>query len=253
MQTKSHVVRDTTSTMNNKTHDTEMNHMYNNITPPKDKSDNTHHKHITHNKYDKDDNNITDILKSTIFDYINNSSTIPKLATKHDYDGIVQDIILACHDKIKSLAQKRGASYNTALYVLATVILHYTLTKALIKSQRKITYDSIELDVVIPDIRVLKQNASQSLIICIAIDDDINKICTKLSAISKIQPRHQNLWLVVTSNDMKCPQFTILSESTKKFQISSQSNCNFTTIFSEIKSFLKHNQNSSNNLSILGM
>jgi len=42
--------------------------------------------------------------------------------------------------------------------VLATGLLHYLLTNALISSQRKVTYNDNELDIVIPDTKTLEKD-----------------------------------------------------------------------------------------------
>ena len=41
--------------------------------------------------------------------------------------------------------------------ILATGILHYLLTNALLNSQRKVNYQGMELDIIIPDIRTLEK------------------------------------------------------------------------------------------------
>ena len=40
---------------------------------------------------------------------------------------------------------------DEAVGILATGILHYLLTNALLNSQRKVEYQGLELDIVIPD------------------------------------------------------------------------------------------------------
>ncbi|KER05324.1 hypothetical protein AAA799E16_02037 [Marine Group I thaumarchaeote SCGC AAA799-E16] len=72
-------------------------------------------------------------IKDYLFDYIKNSQTIPQLISEKKFDVVIDEIIQNCYDKIITLDEK-----DTAVGVLATGILHYLLTNALVNSQRKV-------------------------------------------------------------------------------------------------------------------
>ena len=87
-------------------------------------------------------------IKDYLFEYIKNSTNIPELIANKKFDVIINEIIENCFDKIISMDAK-----DIAVGVLATGMLHYLLTNALLNSQRKIEHMGIELDIVIPDVK----------------------------------------------------------------------------------------------------
>ncbi len=86
------------------------------------------------------------------------------------------------------------------LGVLATGLLHYMLTNAMVTSQRKVELQGVEIDIVIPDLKTLEKDPKKALIICIPKTLDKNIIKKKLTELQKIQPKKQNIWLVLTKD-----------------------------------------------------
>jgi hypothetical protein len=111
--------------------------------------------------------------------------------------------------------------------ILATGILHYLLTNALLNSQRKIEYQGMELDIVIPDIKTLEKDSKMTLLICIPKSSDKKIIDEKILQLEKIQPKHENIWLVL-SEDIP---------TTKKTFVLSKENNSFSKIIFEIAQF----------------
>lgn len=134
-------------------------------------------------------------IKDYLFEYINNSKTIPQLISEKKFDIIINDVIDNCYDKILTMGEK-----DQAVGVLATGLLHYLLTNSLISSQRKLEYQGQELDIVIPDIQTLEKDAKKSLIICIPKSSNQKVINKKLAELEKIQPEKTNIWLVLSEN-----------------------------------------------------
>ena len=64
--------------------------------------------------------------------------------------------------------------------ILATGLLHYLLTNALLNSQRKVEYKGLELDIVIPDVRTLEKDAKMTLLILIPKSSDKKIIDEKI-------------------------------------------------------------------------
>ena len=148
-----------------------------------------------------DDYNVDDpseIIKSKLFEYIASSKTLPKLVAAQDFDGVSHNIILTCYNEILSIGLEYDLSRDKILEILATVILHYGLTKAFVKSQRKIIYDKTHLDIVIPDVKTLVKDPLRTLVICVATTEQADTIYDKMLAISKIQPTHKNIWLITS-------------------------------------------------------
>ena len=161
-------------------------------------------------------------IKDYIFDYIENSKIIPKLIIEKKFDKIIEDVTNNCYDKIILMGEK-----DEAVGVLATGLLHYLLTNALITSQRKIEHEGIELDIVIPDIKTLEKDQKKTLIICIPKSSDFNTINEKIKQLEEIQHEKENIWLVLSEN---------IPVSKKSFILSKENN-SFSKIIFEIAQF----------------
>ncbi len=161
-------------------------------------------------------------IKEYLFEYIEKSEYIVKLITEKKFDIIINKIIENCYDKIISMDEK-----DEAVGVLATGILHYLLTNALLNSQRKVDYQGTELDIVIPDIRTLEKDPKMTLLIIIPKSSNKKVIEEKIIQLTKIQPIKENIWVVLSENiDMDYKTFVLSKE-----------NNSFTKIIFEIAQF----------------
>jgi hypothetical protein len=161
-------------------------------------------------------------IKDYLFEYIEQSSTIPELIIKKKFDEIINEIIQNCYDKTISMDTK-----DVAVGILATGMLHYLLTNTLLNSQRKLEHGGVELDIVIPDIKTLEKDPKKSLIIYIPKSTDKEIINKKVSQLEKIQTVKENIW-VVLSKDIKIDK--------KSFVLSKENNT-FSKIIFEIAQF----------------
>ena len=133
-------------------------------------------------------------VKDYLFDYLAKSDEkIQKLISDKKFSEIIDDVITNCYDKIITLGDK-----DESIGVLATGLLHFLLTNALLNSQRKIEYNGIEIDIVIPDLKTLEQDPKQTLLIYIPKTTNKEEIEQKLTELYKIQPEKQNVWLVLS-------------------------------------------------------
>ena len=173
-------------------------------------------------------------IKDYLFEYIENSKTIPSLIVEKKFDVIIEDITNNCYDKVVSMGEK-----EEAVGILATGLLHYLLTNALITSQRKIDYDGVDIDIVVPDTKTLEKDAKKTLLVYIPKSKDINAINEKIARLEKIQPEKENIWLVL-SEDIQVEK--------KSFVLSKENNT-FSKIIFEIAKF--SNVGGSNKFKIL--
>jgi len=173
-------------------------------------------------------------IKDYLFNYIEKSNNITKLITEKKFDIIINEIIENCYDKIILMDTK-----EEAVGILATGILHYLLTNALLTSQRKVDYQGMELDIVIPNIRTLEKDAKMTLLILIPKSLDKKIIDEKISQLRKIQPTKENVWVVLSED---------ISIDCKSFVLSKEKNT-FSKIIFEIAQF--SNVNGSNKFKIL--
>ena len=165
-------------------------------------------------------------IKDHLFDYIKKSNTIVNLIYEKKFDIIINEIIENCYDKIILMDKK-----DKAVGILATGILHYLLTNALLNSQRKVECQGLELDIVIPNIRTLEKDAKMTLLILIPKTSDVTIINKKITDLKKIQPVKENIWAVLSEDKhLDCKSFVLSKEkntfSKIIFEIAQFSNVN---------------------------
>ena len=148
-------------------------------------------------------------VKDYLFDYLSKSEVqIQKLISDKKFSEIIDDVIENCYEKIITLGGK-----DESVGVLATGLLHFLLTNALLNSQRKVEYKGVEIDIVIPDLKTLEKDPKQTLIICIPKTSDKKEIEKKLTELHKIQPEKQNIWLVLSQElDFKNRSYILQKE-----------------------------------------
>lgn len=162
-------------------------------------------------------------VKDHLFNYLSKSEErIQKLIFEKKFSEIIDDVIANCYDKIITLGEK-----DESVGVLATGLLHYLLTNALINTQRKVEYQGIEIDIVIPDIKTLEKDPKKTLLICIPKSSSKKIIEEKISQLEKIQSEKENIWVVLSEN---------ISINKKSFVLSKENN-SFSKIIFEIAQF----------------
>jgi len=135
-----------------------------------------------------------DSVKDYLFRYIDEKKQIiQKLLADQNYSKIVKMVLEDCYDTIISKGSK-----EKVLATLATGLLHYLLTNALITSQRKVKYQGLEIDLVIPDLMTLKKDPEKTLIILIPRTSEKTRIDKMVKNLEKIQSKKQNIWLVMS-------------------------------------------------------
>ena len=135
-------------------------------------------------------------VKEYLFSYIEKSEKkFQELFSYQKMDEIIDDILDNCYHKVALMNNK-----EESLGVLATGLLHYMLTNAMLTSQRKIEHQGVAIDIVIPDLKTLEKDPKKTLIICIPKSLDKNIIKKKLEQLQKIQPEKQNIWLVLSKD-----------------------------------------------------
>ncbi len=162
-------------------------------------------------------------VKEYLFDYLSKSDEkIQKLISDKKFSEIIDEIIVNCYDKIITLGER-----DESVGILATGMLHYLLTNALLNSQRKVEYQGIEIDIVIPDIKTLEKDPKKTLLICIPKSSNKKVIEEKISQLEKIQPEKENIWVILSEN---------ISIDKKSFVLSKE-DTSFSKIIFEIAQF----------------
>ena len=163
-------------------------------------------------------------IKDFLFDYLKKSEKrIQELVLQLKFTEIIDDVLENCYDKVILMGEK-----EEGIGILATGLLHYLLTNALVSSQRKIDYNGIQIDIIIPDLKTLEIDPKKTLIICIPKTIDKTIIEQKLEQLQKIQPIKDNIWLVITKK---------LDVQTKTYVIEKK-NASFSKIIYDIGQFV---------------
>ena len=161
-------------------------------------------------------------VKDILFEHIENYEEISDLIKQKKFDEIIQNAFENCYEKIITIANR-----EEALGILATGLLHYLLTNALINSQRKVEYNDVEIDIVIPDIKTLEKDPKKTLVIGILNSADEQTVQKKISDLEKIQPEKDNIWMVLPKE----------VQIDKKSFVISKDNNSFSKIIFEIARF----------------
>ena len=119
--------------------------------------------------------------------------------------------------------------------ILAESFTHYLFTEMLIPTQRKISFENIELDIVIPNIVELKKNINDVVLIYFVKKPAINETKQQIQKMKKIQKSDANIW-IISKQKIVVPQvtYTTTKESFGKFLEDAQE-------FVKIKEFNKLN------------
>jgi hypothetical protein len=76
---------------------------------------------------------------------------------------------------------------------LCEALLHFLLTASLLPSERKVNLKGIELDLVVPSLKMLKKDPDKALVIQIIRE---NEELAELEHTKSMQPNDENIWLV---------------------------------------------------------
>jgi len=135
-------------------------------------------------------------IKEYLFNHIEKSEEeFQELFSQKKMAEIINDILENCYKEIALMGNR-----EESIGVLATGILHYMLTNAMLTSQRKVECQKTEIDIVIPDLKTLEKDPKKTLIIYIAKTLDKNIINEKLNQLQKFQPERQNIWMVLAED-----------------------------------------------------
>tara|TARA_B100001540_G_scaffold220750_1_gene195142 strand:- start:175 stop:726 length:552 start_codon:yes stop_codon:yes gene_type:complete len=116
---------------------------------------------------------------------------INELLLKKEFSKIFESIFDKAINKIKE-----NIDEDEKFGTLAESITHYLFTEILVPSQRKISYENVELDLVIPNTLELKKNSQNVIIVLFTKTSDMIEIQKKISQIKTIQQKDDNIWII---------------------------------------------------------
>ena len=131
---------------------------------------------------------------------------INELLLKKEFAIIFENVFDKAINKIKE-----DIGEDEKFGTLAESITHYFFTEMLVPSQRKISYENIELDVVIPNTLELKKNSQNVIIILFVKTSNMIETQNKISQIKTIQEKDDNIW-VISKRLLEIPQRSYATE-----------------------------------------
>ena len=142
----------------------------------------------------QDNNPIKDIL----YGYLEKitEKKIQLLVSQGKSSQLIEDVMQNCHQQIIAL----GDDVDENIGALAESLMHYLLTISLTSSQRKISQNNVEIDIIIPDMKTLNTKPDDSLIICFPKTSDKQLVIKRLDELAKFQPKKENIWLVLQND-----------------------------------------------------
>ncbi len=99
-----------------------------------------------------------------------------------------------CDEILEECKKLMGSGMSEeSLVDLCEALLHFMLTASLLPSERKVNLKGIELDLVVPSLKVLKKDPDKALVIQIIRE---NEELAELERTKSMQPYDENIWLV---------------------------------------------------------
>jgi hypothetical protein len=137
-------------------------------------------------------------------------------------------LIKRLFEKILPRISNVSEEISKNLGILSEAISHYILTEMLIPSQRKIVYNNIEVDIVIPNLSMLKDRSENTIIIHFAKSSNTETIEKKIDELQIIQKNIKNIWVVLHDN---------ISLPCKTYLLTNNEN-SFSNLFTDVKDFV---------------
>ena len=99
-----------------------------------------------------------------------------------------------CDEILEECKKLMGSAMSEeSLADLCEALLHFLLTASLLPSERKVNLKGIELDLVVPSLKMLKKDPDKALVLQIIRENDE---LTELERTKSMQPYDENIWLV---------------------------------------------------------
>lgn len=152
---------------------------------------------------------------------------------------ITSDIGLSRHyiKMIMTQCEKiTGPTEAETVGALSEALLHFMLTVSTLPSSRKVPINSIDLNIVIPNVYTLQNSPDKAIIILLSKDNN-NIMQEQLSNLASIQPNYRNLWIISSKPLLvECINYIINPE---KNAMPSSEKRNFHDIIMDIDKFLE--------------
>lgn len=127
--------------------------------------------------------------------------------------GESPDVVKAIFEQCIANIEKNNHTEPDVCSKVAEGLLHYLLTVSMIPSQRKTAFQSVEIDIAVPDTKTLSTSPQDVIIISFPKTDSLDDIKSQIEKIREIQPNPDNIWLVLEKNASVRAKVYTLKES----------------------------------------
>jgi len=94
---------------------------------------------------------------------------------------------------------------------IAESLTHYLFTEMLIPSQRKISFENIEIDMIIPNTTELQKDSHNTIVILFVKTSNIEQVKQKIQDLKKLQKDDAKIW-IISKDHIEIPQSTYITE-----------------------------------------
>lgn len=115
--------------------------------------------------------------------------------------GESAEVIKSIFEQCLSKIEKDQLKPDT-LVTISEGLMHFLLTATMIPSKRKTVFQTVDIDIAIPDTVTLGTSPKDVVVILFPKTEDVNEIRSQIENMKKIQPNPGNIW-VVLQNEMQ--------------------------------------------------
>jgi hypothetical protein len=107
--------------------------------------------------------------------------------------GVIKHIYEQCISNIEKTDEIKPDTRVT----VSEGLMHYLLTITMIPSKRKTTFQSVDIDIAVPDTMTLGTSPQDVILISVPKTNDVNIIKSQIENMKKIQPNTNNIWMIL--------------------------------------------------------
>jgi hypothetical protein len=101
---------------------------------------------------------------------------------------------LLCNEILEKCKSKLGYDLDDeTLGMLCEALLHFMLTASVLPSERKVYWKGVNLDIVVPSLKILSKSPDRAIVIQII---RTAAEFTKMKQAESVQPHYENIWIL---------------------------------------------------------
>lgn len=110
--------------------------------------------------------------------------------------GESAEVIKSIFGQCLSKVEKDELKHDT-LVTVSEGLMHFLLTATMIPSKRKTIFQSVDIDIAVPDTVTLGTSPQDVVVILFPKTEDVDEIRSQIKNVKKIQPNPGNIWVIL--------------------------------------------------------